>query len=121
MGVFSKNIGDNYKTNKTKMVIKYFLCFWFYKIIVLRDIGQFHSNLDYTTRMHMHTVRMDSDKSRLFLEIGFFSGCANSNRSVPGQQTSIVACWSVSVAYGRTEFLNSHKPQSSHVGLDRLD
>jgi hypothetical protein len=64
---------------------------------------------------------MDSDKSRLFLEIGFFSGCANSNWSVPGQQTSTIACWSVSVACSPTEFFSSHKPQLLHVDLYHLD
>jgi hypothetical protein len=66
--------------------------FSFYKIIVLRDTYQFHSDLDHTTRMYMYMVYMETDKLWLFLETGFFFGCANSNRPVPGQQTSIVAC-----------------------------
>jgi hypothetical protein len=77
--------------------------------------------MDHTIRMHMHTICMDSDKSQLFLKIGFFSGCANPNRPIPDQQTSTVACWSVSVAYDRTESLSLHKSQLSHVGLDHLD
>jgi hypothetical protein len=108
------------KRRKHKTVTKS-LCFEFYKIIVPRDIGQFHSDLDHTTHMHMHTVRMDLDMLRLLLKIGFFVGCANPNRSVPGQQTSTVICWSICVVGGRTEFLNSHKPQLSHVDLDHLD
>jgi hypothetical protein len=32
--------------------------YFFYKIIVLRDTGQFHSDLDHTTHMHMNTVRL---------------------------------------------------------------
>jgi hypothetical protein len=109
------------KWRKHKTLTKFFIYFGFCKIIVLRDIDQLHSDLDHTTHMHMHTVRMDSYKSRLFLKIGFFAGCANPNRSVPGQQTSTVVCWSVSVVCDRTEFLSSHKPQPSHVGLDHLD
>jgi hypothetical protein len=109
------------KQRKQKIVTIFFVCFGFYKIIVLRDIGQFHSDLDHTTRMHMHTVRMNSNKLRLLLKISFFTGCVNPNRPVLGQHTSIVAYWSVSVVYGRTEFINSHKPQPSYVGLDHLD
>jgi hypothetical protein len=77
--------------------------------------------MDHTTHMHTHTVRMDTDKSQLFLKVIFFSGCAKSNRPVPCQQTSTVACWSISIAYGRMEFLSSHKAQTSHIVLDHLD
>jgi hypothetical protein len=38
--------------------------FWFFKITVLSDTGQIHSDLDDTTRMHKHTIRMDTNKIR---------------------------------------------------------
>jgi hypothetical protein len=111
----------NKKQIKQKTITKFLFVFFLYKIIVLRDTGQFHSDLDQTTHMHTHTVRMDTDKSQLFLKVIFFSGCAKSNRPGPDQQISIVACCSLSTAYGRMEFLSSHKPQTSHIGLYHLD
>jgi hypothetical protein len=69
----------------------------------------------------MHTVRTNSDKLQLLLKIGLLDGCANPNRPVPNQQTSIVTCWCIYVVCGRTKFLTSHKSQPSHVGLDHLD
>jgi hypothetical protein len=59
----SRCVGDKHKTEKIKIIIKSFYIFEFYKIIVLRNIDQFYSDMDHTIRMHMHTVRMDSEKS----------------------------------------------------------
>jgi hypothetical protein len=95
--------------------------FWFNKIIVHRDIGQFQSDLDYTTRMLLHTVHIDSNKSQPPLRVGFFAGCANHNRPVPRQQISTLTYWFVCIVGGRTKFLSSHKSQLSHIGLDPLD
>jgi hypothetical protein len=97
------------------------LCFEFYKIIVPRDIGQYPLGSrpydPYADTYDLYGLRQVT----ILLKISFLVGCANSNRPVPDQHTSTVACWSVCVVGGQTGFLSSHKPQSSHVDFDHLD
>jgi hypothetical protein len=96
------------------------LCFGFYKIIVLRDTCQFHSDVDHMTRMHKHKFRMDTDKSRLFLKTDsslltrILTGHYLVNEPQLSLLGTLVNVWSDEIS----KFL---KPQLSLLGLNYLD